>query len=52
MAIQFAPGCPFNCEFCDIIVMYGRRPRTKSVAQVLAAVEAIHALGVSNIEVS
>jgi radical SAM superfamily enzyme YgiQ (UPF0313 family) len=49
MAIQFARGCPFNCEFCDIIVMYGRRPRTKSTAQVLAEVEAIHALGVANI---
>jgi radical SAM superfamily enzyme YgiQ (UPF0313 family) len=49
MAIQFARGCPYNCEFCDIIVMYGRRPRTKSVAQVLAEVEAIHALGVPNI---
>jgi radical SAM superfamily enzyme YgiQ (UPF0313 family) len=49
MAIQFARGCPFNCEFCDIIVMYGRRPRTKSVVQVLAEVEAIHALGVGNI---
>jgi len=49
MAIQFARGCPFNCEFCDIIVMYGRRPRTKSVTQVLSEVEAIHALGVSDI---
>jgi radical SAM superfamily enzyme YgiQ (UPF0313 family) len=49
MAIQFARGCPYNCEFCDIIVMYGRRPRTKSVAQVLAEVEAIHRLGVPNI---
>jgi radical SAM superfamily enzyme YgiQ (UPF0313 family) len=49
MAIQFARGCPYNCEFCDIIVMYGRRPRTKSVTQVLAEVEAIHALGVGNI---
>jgi radical SAM superfamily enzyme YgiQ (UPF0313 family) len=49
MAIQFARGCPYTCEFCDIIVMYGRRPRTKSVAQVLAEVEAIHALGVGNI---
>ena len=49
MAIQFARGCPFNCEFCDMIVMYGRRPRTKSVVQVLAEVEAIHALGVGNI---
>jgi len=49
MAIQFGRGCPYSCEFCDIIVMYGRRPRTKSVPQVLAEVEAIHALGVSNI---
>jgi radical SAM superfamily enzyme YgiQ (UPF0313 family) len=49
MAIQFARGCPYSCEFCDIIVMYGRRPRTKAVAQVLAEVEAIQALGVENI---
>src|SRR6266496_485275 len=49
MAIQFARGCPYSCEFCDIIVMYGRRPRTKAVAQVLAEVEAIHAVGVANI---
>ena len=49
MAIQFGRGCPFNCEFCDIIVMYGRRPRTKSVKQMLAEVTAIHALGVANI---
>src|SRR5690242_11962798 len=33
MAIQFGRGCPFNREFCAIIVMYGRRPRTKSVTQ-------------------
>ena len=49
MAIQFGRGCPYSCEFCDIIVMYGRRPRTKSVAQVLAEVEAVHALGVSSV---
>jgi radical SAM superfamily enzyme YgiQ (UPF0313 family) len=49
MTIQFARGCPFNCEFCDIIVMYGRRPRTKSVAQVMAEVREIHRLGVQNI---
>ena len=49
MTIQFARGCPFSCEFCDIIVMYGRRPRTKSVAQVMAEVDTIHALGVVNV---
>lgn len=49
MTIQFARGCPFNCEFCDIIVMYGRHPRTKTVAQVMAEVREIHRLGVSNI---
>jgi radical SAM superfamily enzyme YgiQ (UPF0313 family) len=49
MTIQFARGCPFNCEFCDIIVMYGRKPRTKTVAQVMAEVVEIHRLGVRNI---
>jgi radical SAM superfamily enzyme YgiQ (UPF0313 family) len=49
MTIQFARGCPFNCEFCDIIVMYGRRPRTKSVPQVMAEVDEVHRLGVPNI---
>jgi radical SAM superfamily enzyme YgiQ (UPF0313 family) len=49
LTIQFARGCPYSCDFCDIIVMYGRRPRTKSVPQVLAEVSAIHRLGVSNI---
>ncbi len=49
MAIQFARGCPFQCEFCDIIVMYGRRPRTKTVAQVMAEVREIYRLGLSRI---
>jgi radical SAM superfamily enzyme YgiQ (UPF0313 family) len=42
MAIQYSRGCPFNCEFCDIIEIYGRKPRTKSVAQVLAELEQLH----------
>lgn len=49
MTIQFARGCPYNCEFCDIIVMYGRKPRTKSVPQVMAEIDSIHALGIRNI---
>ncbi|MBI3783385.1 MAG: B12-binding domain-containing radical SAM protein [Deltaproteobacteria bacterium] len=49
MTIQFARGCPFNCEFCDIIVMYGRRPRTKAVAQVMAEIDEIHRLGIRNV---
>jgi len=49
LTIQFARGCPFNCEFCDIIVMYGRRPRAKSVAQVMAEIEECHRLGATQV---
>ena len=49
MTIQFARGCPFNCEFCDIIVMYGRKPRAKSPAQVMAEIEEVHRLGVYSV---
>lgn len=42
MAIQFSRGCPFNCEFCDIIEIYGRRPRTKSPAQVLSELDQLY----------
>lgn len=37
--LQTSRGCPFQCEFCDIIVMDGRVPRTKSIEQVMAEVE-------------
>jgi radical SAM superfamily enzyme YgiQ (UPF0313 family) len=49
MTIQFGRGCPFRCEFCDIIVVYGRRPRTKKIEQVMAEVRECHRLGARQI---
>ncbi len=43
--VQFARGCPFTCEFCDIIELYGRVPRVKTTEQMLAELDALYALG-------
>jgi radical SAM superfamily enzyme YgiQ (UPF0313 family) len=45
MNLQYSRGCPYDCEFCDIIVLYGRRPRTKSQEQVISELENLYQLG-------
>lgn len=45
MTVQYSRGCPFTCEFCDIIELFGRRPRTKGNEQILKELDAIYALG-------
>ncbi|MEP6912807.1 MAG: radical SAM protein [bacterium] len=45
MSVQYSRGCPFNCEFCDIIEIYGRVPRTKSNQQILTELDALMRLG-------
>jgi radical SAM superfamily enzyme YgiQ (UPF0313 family) len=47
--IQFSRGCPYRCEFCDIIVMFGRRPRTKEPEQIGRELDRLRALKVRNV---
>jgi radical SAM superfamily enzyme YgiQ (UPF0313 family) len=44
--VQFTRGCPFQCEFCDIIVTFGRKPRIKTSRQILAELDALLTQGV------
>src|SRR5690606_31962691 len=48
VTLQFSRGCPYMCEFCDIIVMFGRKPRCKSPEQIGRELDALRALGVRN----
>ena len=45
MSIQYSRGCPFNCEFCNVVILNGHIPRTKTREQVLAEIEAIYNQG-------
>jgi radical SAM superfamily enzyme YgiQ (UPF0313 family) len=45
IGVQFSRGCPFTCEFCDIIELYGRVPRAKTSVQMLAELDALYNLG-------
>jgi radical SAM superfamily enzyme YgiQ (UPF0313 family) len=45
MNLQYSRGCPYDCEFCDITVLYGRVPRTKSGPQVIREMEALYRRG-------
>lgn len=45
VGVQFSRGCPFDCEFCDVVELNGRVPRTKTVEQVLRELDALLALG-------
>jgi radical SAM superfamily enzyme YgiQ (UPF0313 family) len=45
IGVQFSRGCPFNCEFCDIIELYGRVPRTKTNEQMLAELDTLYRMG-------
>ena len=45
MNIQYGRGCPFDCEFCDITALFGRRPRSKPLPRLLAELESLYARG-------
>ncbi len=49
VSMQYSRGCPFRCDFCDIIVMFGRQPRVKDVAQIGQELDQLRALDVHNV---
>ncbi len=49
VSLQFSRGCPYRCEFCDIIVMFGRRPRTKSTEQIGRELDLLRTSGAKDV---
>jgi len=49
VSLQFSRGCPYRCEFCDIIIMFGRKPRIKSLEQVGRELDELRKLNVTNV---
>jgi radical SAM superfamily enzyme YgiQ (UPF0313 family) len=45
MNVQYSRGCPYDCDFCDITVLYGRKPRTKTKKQVIDELDALYYTG-------
>jgi len=45
MSLQFSRGCPFDCDFCNVTVLFGRKPRVKEASQVLAELDSLYAQG-------
>lgn len=45
MSLQYSRGCPYNCDFCNVTVLFGHRPRTKTAAQLVAELDALYARG-------
>ncbi|OGO32580.1 MAG: B12-binding domain-containing radical SAM protein [Chloroflexi bacterium RBG_16_56_11] len=45
MSLQYSRGCPFDCEFCDITLLNGHEPRTKSRQQMVDELEALYRRG-------